>query len=84
MSGEYAVLRSFDFASVYASYFAKAPTGKKASPDRQDRRAVQYWLHFSANVEERLRDHMRAQVLRLRTNGIIIAAGSRSYRSDVA
>jgi hypothetical protein len=44
----FSVLRPFDSASVYASDFAsdyaKAPTGKKASPDRQDRLADQHYL----------------------------------------
>jgi hypothetical protein len=46
----------------------------------QDRRAVQDWFHYLAKAKERQRDHIRAQILRLRANGIIIAAGSRSYR----
>jgi hypothetical protein len=36
----------------------------------QDRRAVQCWFHYLAKAKERQRDHIRAQILRLRMNGL--------------
>ncbi len=35
----------------------------------QDKRAVRDWLHNSINAEERQRNYIRTQVLRLRANG---------------